>query len=174
MQKRTFLYSEHDEAQDDDRDAFNCDDGRVDGGMFEDDMECSGDDGLVDGPSSGALGRVDKQIKNNQKRAVKRKRKSNKLHDPSRRKPDQDIVHKYARMIHDPVHKNFFKALDSRLKTKVLKFIDDEEKLKNYCRRNNSFYEKPTTESDYTRRQRVKGRIKYHVNKPKRGSSSDL
>ena len=82
-----------------------------------------------------------------------------------RKLPDQETIHKYARMLQDPIHKHVINALDSKLKARVLKFVRIEENLINFCKEHNSPYEKPNQESDYNRRQRMKCRIKYHVKK---------
>ena len=140
----------------------------------DDQMECDGDD-EVDETCGEPTGPLDEQIKEkNGSRTTQHKTKSNKQSNSSRKKPDQDLIHKYAKMLHNPAHKHVFDALNGRLKSRVLKFIDEEEKLRDFCRRHDSPYEEPTTECDYTRKQRMKCRIKYHVKKKSRNNQSHL
>ena len=68
-------------------------------------------------------------------------------------------------MFQDPMHKDVIDALDYKLKAQVIKFVRVEEELIDFCQKHNFPYEKPSQESDYTRRQRLRCRIKYHVKK---------
>ena len=55
--------------------------------------------------------------------------------------------------------------MDVRLKARVVKFVKDENDLQEFCSEHGFLYEHPTEESDYSRRMRVKNRIKYHIDK---------
>ena len=142
-------------------------------------MKSSGENGRVDESrvddfnNSESIEQPNKlNKKNNTLKRGRPRSKPTKYSDPSRKKSDQEIVHKYAKMIDNPLHTQLFDELNYRIKARVLKFVDDEQKLLDYCRKYNSPYEKPTTESDYTRRQRVKGRVKYYLKEKKKQEMS--
>lgn len=147
------------------RDEAQCVDKNIEEQIEDGDVDNDGPSDLTFNIDE-AAGQLDGQKRKvNRTRTIKCNSKRNTSSNPSRKKPDQELVHKYAKMIHNPAQKHVFNALDRKLKARVLKFVKIEEELIDFCRKYEFSYEEPSSESDYTRRQRLKCRIKYHVKK---------
>ena len=142
--------------------------------MSKDQDEFGGNDEIVDGFTGETSEMANTGVRQNnllqqsKRKKTKLKSKSTARSDPTRRDPDQEQIHFYAKIINDPVHERALNSLDSKLKAKVIKFLKVEEKLHNFCKEHNFNYEEPTNESDFSRRQRVKCRINYHLKKGKK------
>ena len=101
---------------------------------------------------------------NHERNSIQRKFKSERS-DPKRKRPDQGLIHKYANMIRESGQTNCINALDHQLKKRILKFVQNEKELIDFCLKHKFPYEEPNEESDYSRRQRVRSRIMYHLKK---------
>ena len=127
-----------------------------------------GDEEFGDGFTGETMKTGNVQYATEQSAPATKKKKSTARLDPTRRDPDQEQIHYFAKIMNDPGNELSLDFLDRKLKAKVIKFLEVEEKLHNFCKEHNFNYEEPSNESDFSRRQRVKCRINYHLNKPKK------